>query len=132
MKCGFVFLNFLFLLSCSTLQIFSSPFDHTNFGDQVESLFRRQNQASHQVMMLLLDDSENIDLEKIEQAEFSMLEACKPLNEFAILERDNQKISLSNKQKILRSIPVCEQKTETLEKLLQQLLKRISLIFSFC
>ena len=132
MKCGFVFLNFLFLLSCSTLQIFSSPFDHTNFGDQVESLFRRQNQASHQVMMLLLDDSENIDLEKIEQAEFSMLEACKPLNEFAILERDNQKISFSNKQKILRSIPVCEQKTETLEKLLQQLLKRISLIFSFC
>ncbi len=121
MKCIFVLLNLFFLLSCTTLQFFSTPFDHAKLGDQVESLFRRQNHASHQVMMLLLEESENIDLEKIEQAELSMLKACKALNEFAILERDNQKISLSKKQKIISSIPVCEKKTATLEKLLHDI-----------
>ncbi len=121
MKSIFVFLNLIFLFSCSTLQFFSTPFDHTKLGDQVESLFRRQNQASHQVMMLLIEEPENIDLEKIEQAELSMLEACKALNEFAVLERDNQKISLSKKQKIISSIPACEQKTSDLEKLLQSI-----------
>ncbi len=122
MKCIFVFLNLFFLLSCSSLQFFSTPFDHTKLGNQVESLFRRQNLASHQVMMLLLEEPENIDLEKIEQAESSMLDACRPLNEFAILERDNQKISLSKKRKIISSVPICEQKTIALEKLLQNVL----------
>jgi len=124
MKFVLVLLSLFSLNGCSTLNFISAPFDHAVLGNQVESLFRRQNQASHQVMMLLLEESQNIDLEKIEQAELSMLEACKSLNEFAILERDNQKINLSKKQRILRSIPSCEQKTAALEKLLRQISKK--------
>lgn len=124
MKCILIFLSLFSLLSCSSLHFFTTPFDHTKLGNQVESLFRRQNQASDQVMMLLLEEPSNIDLESIEKAELTMLEACKALNEFAILERDNQKISLSKKQQIIKSIPSCEQKTAALEKILQKIYKQ--------
>lgn len=87
-------------------------------ADQVDTLFRRQNQASHTVMLLIMEETSSANLDKLEKVEQEMLIACKALNEYAVLERDQQKIGLAQKRKIIHSINQCDKKTKQLEFLL--------------
>lgn len=112
-------LSVLLIVNCSTLDLPSSLI-YGNLETQIESLFRRQNQASGQVMMLLMEEESSPKLDTLEKSEQLMLEACKPLNNYAVLERDNQRISLAQKQKALDSIHVCATETEKLEIMLKE------------
>ena len=111
----------LSLYNCSTLNYLSLPMQGS-LEAHVETLFRRQNQASGQVMMLLLEEHSTSKLDQLENAEQLMLSACKPLNEYAVLERDNQKISLVQKRYALDSINPCEIQTKKLEIMLNNYL----------
>ncbi len=108
----------LIISNCSTLNLPSS-LTHGNLKTQIETLFRRQNQVSGEVMMLLMEEENSPKLDTLEKNEQLMLEACKPLNKYAVLERDNQKISLAQKQKALDSIHACTTETEKLEIMLK-------------
>jgi hypothetical protein len=95
------------------------PLVHSDLETRIETLFRRQNQSSSLVMMLLMEE-ESSKLDNIENAEQIMLDACKPLNEYVVLERDAQDIGLVQKQKVLDSINPCDIKTRKLEKILEE------------
>jgi len=119
MKYLSICLSVLVISNCSTLSLPPS----LTYGDletQIEILFRRQNQASYQVMMSLMEEESSPKLDTLEKSEQLMLEACKPLNQYAVLERDNQKISLAQKQKALDTIHPCATETEKLEILLKE------------
>lgn len=119
MKRLIIFLSVLFLCNCNTLYL---PLSLTqgSLETKIETLFRCQNQASAQVMMLLVEEDNSPELDNLEHAEQLMLDACKPLNNYAVLERDNQKISLGQKQKALDSIHPCTKETEKLEIMLKE------------
>lgn len=120
MKRRLVLLSIFSLSSCSTIHYLHMPIMHGDLETQIEILFRRQNQASDQVMMLLMEEQSSSKLDILENAEQIMLDACKPLNEYAVLERDNQQIGLAQKQKVLDSINLCDIKTKKLEKMLKE------------
>jgi len=121
MKRSLIYLSVLSLYSCSTLHYLYLPMQGS-LEAHVETLFRRQNQVSGQVMMLLMEEQSSSELDQLENAEQLMLSACKPLNEYAVLERDNQKISLIQKQYALDSINPCEAQTKKLEIMLKNYL----------
>lgn len=119
MKYLLICLSALVISNCSTLDL-PPPLIYANLETQIETLFLHQNQASYQVMMLLMEEENSPELDNLEYAEQLMLDACKPLNNYAVLERDNQKISLAQKQKALDSIPTCTAETEKLEIILKE------------
>ena len=120
MKYLLVFLSALSLYSCSSIHNLYMPLVHSDLETRIETLFRRQNQASGLVMMLIMEEESSSKLDNLENAEQIMLDACKPLNEYVVLERDAQDIGLAQKQKVLDSINPCDIKTRKLEKMLKE------------
>ena len=90
------------------------------FSKYTEAVFRRQNRASDQVIML----AEEVDpptYRKLTEAEKKMLEACRPLNEIAARQRDQESVGLKLKLEIAPTIDACDRAATRLETLLRSI-----------
>jgi RNA 3'-terminal phosphate cyclase len=113
----------LLLQGCSTVTIRTGDGGEKTmtieeFRKYSEEVFRRQNRASDQVIML----SEEVDpatYQKLAETEEQMLEACGPLNEIAARQRDQESVGLSLKLEIAPTIDACDRATAHLEALLR-------------
>ena len=86
-----------------------------NFREEAELIFRRQNTATSQVMILTLDEEDNT----LVAAEQVMQDACVELNAYAIRLRDGLGENLLQQQQVFNSLDDCEAATRHLEVLLQ-------------
>lgn len=88
------------------------------FEKYTEAVFRRQNRASNQVIMLA-EEVDQPTYKKLSKAEEKMLEACGPLNEIAARHRDQESVGLMLKLEIAPTIDACDRATSRLETLLR-------------
>ena len=88
------------------------------FSKYTEAVFRRQNRASDQVIMLA-EEMDPPTYQKLADAEEKMLEACRPLNEIAARQRDQESVGLTLKLEIAPAIDACDRATTRLETLLR-------------
>ena len=74
------FLPFWLIISitsgCAYFPVVGTSPDQLTLREQVEELFRRQNIAASEVMMLSLDESDNKEFEELSDAELIMQNAC--------------------------------------------------------
>lgn len=92
------------------------------FREYAERVFREQNQVTDEIMWRMPDiEVKNPDLAtQLAQAEMEMFAACEPLNELAILYRDQQKPGLIKKFSSARSVRSCDQATQSATTLLDR------------
>jgi len=113
------------ITGCSISQL--NPTDegqHVNskqhYKRYVEEVFRRQNHAVSQMILLPIDElSDEMQL-KLLDAEHSLTQRCKVLNDIASLRSEGKKESMLQKLKVSRSIKDCEAATHALEAVLEQ------------
>ena len=114
----------ILLDACATVTVPTSHGDKTmtvgEFSEYAESVFRRQNRASTQVIMLA-DAVDTATYSKLAAAERAMLEDCGPLNAIAARERDRQSVGLTLKLEIAPTIDACDRATQRLEAMLRAL-----------
>ncbi|NOT85016.1 MAG: hypothetical protein HOP02_09650 [Methylococcaceae bacterium] len=111
------------LLSGCMLSAKSADHNHPpqSFANYAEEVFRRQNHATSQVMMLSVDELDDKDaLEELLSAEKSMHNACEDLNAYAESQNDAN-TSLLLRARAAKSIEQCNLATKTLETLLEDL-----------
>ena len=82
------------------------------FTRYVEKVFRLQNSLTSEIMALPEAD------DTVLQAEQSMQEACRPLNEYASREKDDLNIGLTLLRSVEKSAIVCEQAAQKVQSLL--------------
>ncbi|RUM53495.1 MAG: hypothetical protein DSY87_03660 [Methylococcus sp.] len=91
------------------------------FKGYIESVFRRQNQATLNTGQLLDEDiSESTALE-LESAEHRMLDACGALNQVARKKMNRNKPGILLELKVRNTIGECDHATEQLEQLIEEL-----------
>jgi hypothetical protein len=91
------------------------------FKGYVESVFRRQNQATLNTGQLLDENiSENIGLE-LETTEHRMLDACGALNQVAREKMNRNEPGILLELKVRNTIGECDHATEQLEQLIEEL-----------
>lgn len=122
---AWVLLTVLLVQGCATVTVPTADGGEKTmtveaFEQYTEAVFRRQNQASNQVIMLA-DEVDDATYTTLQEAEKQMLEACAPLNDYAVHERDQESASLSLKRSIPRTIDACDRATRHLETLLSEL-----------
>jgi hypothetical protein len=106
------------LLICSgCTHYYVTPDD---FKEHVFDVFKRQNNAIGEVMILTEDEMDNADYDRLLEAEKRMLEACKPLNEYAVLKRDDLNTDLFLYQEAMNAAGDCEDSTSAMETILQK------------
>lgn len=88
------------------------------FEQYTEAVFRRQNRASDQVIMLA-EEVDQATYQTFAEAEEMMLEACRSLNEIAARQRDQESVGLTLKLEIAPTIDACDRATTRLETLLR-------------
>lgn len=86
----------------------------------VEAVFRRQNHAMSQMILLPIDELSGEMQLKLLNAEHSLTQRCKVLNDIASLRSEGKKESMLQKFKVSRSIKDCEAATHELEAVLEQ------------
>ena len=111
-------LIFSLLASCSFVQN-SLPIEGYTI-DYGEALFKRQNQATFQVMMLLDEGVSEDDEVKLSTTELKMHEACHLLNEIARHEVNGETVSLYFKAQVTKSLKACDESVQNLEKILNE------------
>ncbi len=89
--------------------------------EYAEELFKKQNQVTYQVMMLLEDELSIADEDMLSLAELKMHDKCSLLNEMANYEMEGRKVSLYFKSQVKSSFKPCEQSLKEVELILQQL-----------
>ena len=110
------FLSFVLVLMTTLLMGCSMPFmggalvktqSDSDFARYVEEVFRLQNSVTSELLVLSESDNvnDNINLSK---AEYSMQEACGPLNEYAEREKDGASIGFFLLQRVKKSAVACE------------------------
>lgn len=107
----------VFLNGCSYT---SAPLEFKGEAvEYAEILFKRQNQATFSVMMML-EDELALDVEdKLSIAELHMHEECRLLNEMAMHEKRREKVSLYFKTQVQQSFGTCEESVRQLELILK-------------
>lgn len=113
--CGLL-LNVVSLTGCA---IFNNLFAYQSTAEYVESVFKRQNAISTQVMMLPETELDAEDYEELLQAEAKMQRDCKLLNDYAVKEMDRESTSLSFKKQVRDSAEGCDLSIEDVESLLE-------------
>ncbi len=113
----------LLLQACATVTIRTAgggekTMTIEEFEQYTEAVFRRQNHASDQVIMLA-EEVDQTTYQKLAEAEEKMLEACRPLNEIAARQRDQESVGLALKLEIAPTIDACDRATTRLETLLR-------------
>ncbi len=97
----------LLLTSCSYVH---KPLELENDAiEYAEALFKRQNQVTYQVMMLLEDEISINDEDRLSVAELEMHEQCHLLNEMAGYEMKGEKVSLYFKTMVKKSFKACDE-----------------------
>lgn len=118
-RCFGVALSLQILTACT---VFGDVISHQSTVDYVESIFKKQNSLSAEIMMLA--DEEGIsadDLEELLEEETLMQEECGLLNEYALKEMNDEPISLFFKKKVRDSVEDCASSIEDVESLLEDL-----------
>ncbi len=119
-RCYLLLLLFSFILSgCSVLR--ESVISTEKISDYAEALFKRQNNLTQQVMMLVEEDLTVSEEEKLTAAEEAMHEACHLLNEYANREIEGQKISILFRKQVQGSFDECEKKVIEMEAILNKI-----------
>jgi hypothetical protein len=87
-----------------------------------EAVFRRQNHATSQLMMLSLEDVEDSEtIDALLNAEKSMQTACETLNQYAEQSQEATSTSLLLRARAGKSVVNCDHATQILERLLEDL-----------
>ncbi len=106
----------LMLNSCTLVQ---QPFDfNQQLKDYAEALYKRQNQATQSLMVILEETLSIEDEEQLSDAELKMYDACHLLNEIVAYEVEGRFISLDFKRRVRNSFPDCEQSILDVELLI--------------
>jgi hypothetical protein len=95
-----------------------------DFETYAESVFRRQNEAGSELAMIYMDldgDADANSIETLSSAEDRMLDACRPLNDAALLQVKGEEPGFFKKLHVMNSLSRCERYTGELEYLLQRL-----------
>lgn len=117
--CGvLVFTGSEILTGCSLL---SDIWEQDTIAEYGESVFRRQNVITSQIMMLSESELSPENSQKLQQAEAQMQKDCKLLNEYANREMDKANIDLLFKKQVRDSIQGCDASIQKMEVLLRQL-----------
>ncbi|MFI3119135.1 MAG: hypothetical protein QX203_04075 [Methylococcaceae bacterium] len=118
------FITLLALLPGCTLwtEIVDEQIPPGSFSSYAETVFRRQNSAISQLMMLSLDELENNNIyAELLAAEKSLQKACAPLNSYAEKHQEGESTSLLLSARVGKSINACDSATTTMEALLKKL-----------
>ena len=86
-----------------------------------ESLFKRQNLLTQQLMMLSEEDMTLADEEIIYQAELQMYDACHLLNEYANREKEEKKSSIFFRNRLRNSLKICEESVKNMDFILMEI-----------
>lgn len=108
----FNILLILNLLGCGSVPVVSN----NDIAAYAEAVFRRQNSLTSQLMMSVNDDLLN-DIE-VQNAELTMHEACKLLNEYSRLEMEGKSMTVWFKHQVKASLQRCDESIQALEDLL--------------
>lgn len=117
--CGlFIFYTSEFLTGCSLI---SDAWNQDSIAEYGETVFRKQNLLTSQVMMLSDADLSPENSQKLQQAESKMQKDCKLLNEYATREMDKAAIDLVFQKQVRDSISGCDASIQSIQSLLGQL-----------
>lgn len=86
----------------------------------VEDVFRRQNQAMSQIILLPVDSLSSDIQRELLNAEQAVTKRCKVLNDIASLHSEGKKESMMQKLKVSRSVKDCENATRDLELIMER------------
>ena len=86
-----------------------------------ESLFKRQNSLTQQIMMLSEEDMTSADEEVIFQTEIQMHDACHLLNEYANREMEERTMSVFFRRRVKNSLKTCEESVKNMESVLMEI-----------
>ena len=86
-----------------------------------ESLFKRQNSLTQQLMMMSEEDMTLADEEIIFQAELQMHDACHLLNEYADREMEGKGMSVFFRTQVKNSLNTCEESVKNMESVLMEI-----------
>lgn len=99
--------------------VFHDVFGYQSTAEYVESVFKRQNAISTQVMMLPETELEPEDYDELLKAEAQMQKDCKLLNDYAVKEMNNESTSLMFKKQVRDSAEGCDDSIQEVEELLE-------------
>ncbi len=114
-KIVFIYLSCAVLSACSHV---SAVVYQSEFSAYAEQVFRRQNSMTSRIMMAASDMEEESDA--LQQVEMEMHDACSLLNQYSEKEANNEKISVSFKNRVKNSIPDCDASIDAVEQQLKQ------------
>mgnify|MGYP000701022870 CR=1 FL=1 len=113
----------VFLASCTLVK---KPFELKEHAvEYAEALFKRQNQATQRVMMLLEEDITLAEEESLSEAELQMYDDCQLLNEVANREIEGKAVSLYFQRQVQNSFEGCDDSVKNMEQLLKQVDEKI-------
>lgn len=117
----FLWLMVLIILSGCTIGKSDPTFSTQSFAAYAESVFRRQNNATSQVMMLSTEEVavDQKDFNGLLAAEKKMHHACTDLVAYAQASQIENSTSLLQRARAGKAINACDQATYTLESLLK-------------
>ena len=111
------------LASCTLVK---KPFELKKHAVKyAETLYKRQNQATQRVMMLLEEDVTLAEEESLSAAELKMYDDCQLLNEVANREREGKAVSLYFQKQVQNSFDACDDSVTKMELLLKQVDEKI-------
>jgi len=93
-------------------------------GDAIEYaelLYKRQNQVTLEVMMLLEEELTLAEEDRLSDAELQLHNKCQLLNEMAVYEMRGKDVSFYFQGKVQRSFKACDESVKNLESILNQI-----------
>jgi C-terminal processing protease CtpA/Prc len=113
-----IFSGNLLVSGCSLLGDLWQQDEIAEYG---ETVFRKQNLLTSQVMMLSESELSEQNQQRLQQAEARMQEDCKLLNEYATREMDAENIDLLFRKQVKDSIKGCDMSIQKMEATLLEL-----------
>lgn len=119
-----------FLISCSTVTTYTPDGEQKTrtveeFKIYAEGVFRRQNQASGELILLLMDieinASQSDQYHTLIAAEERIMDACNLLNKMVVMKIENRELDIFQKYQLVDTIGVCDYVTSDIEVLLKAL-----------
>jgi len=101
--------------------LFHDIWEQDAIAEYGESVFRRQNLITSQLMMLSESELSPQNSQKLQQAESKMQKDCKLLNEYATREMDKTSIDLLFQKQVRDSIKGCDLSVQAMEATLTAL-----------
>ncbi|MCF7972012.1 MAG: hypothetical protein K9L22_12710 [Methylococcaceae bacterium] len=117
-KFSVIIITFALFTGCAFIQAPLGQKKMVQLRQNAESIFRRQNAASSQVMILTMDEENGA----LSDAELIMQEACAALNAYVIRSISNDDFLMLDflaQQRVISSLDNCDEATKKLEALLQ-------------